>query len=180
MSLRTNAKLNSLAAKLISPLQNTNSYTQLSSLLGATPEFTSSLIDASPNYPKILLNAAKNIGTSSKLENSFALPLATKNSMSAILPVLGNQIASHPFATAGLTLGTGANIAGLVDNKYIGGQLAGGGLGALSAYLIPQLLKTTPAAPMAMIASALGGGTLGSLFDKLREQIDSQQNSYTY
>lgn len=179
MSLRTNAKLNSLAAKLISPLQNTNSYTQLSSLLGATPEFTSSLIDASPNYPKILLNAAKNIGTSSKLENSFALPLATKNSMSAILPVLGNQIASHPFATAGLTLGTGANIAGLVDNKYIGGQLAGGGLGALSAYLIPQLLKTTPA-PMAIVASALGGGTLGSLFDKLREQIDSQQNSYTY
>ena len=179
MSLRTNAKLNSLASKLISPLQNTKSYTQLSSLLGATPEFTSSLIDASPNYPKILLNAAKNIGTSSKLENSFALPLATKNSMSAILPVLGNQIASHPFATAGLTLGTGANIAGLVDNKYIGGQLAGGGLGALSAYLIPQLLKTTPA-PMAIVASALGGGTLGSLFDKLREQIDSKQNSYTY
>ena len=180
MSLRTNAKLNSLAAKLLSPLQKTKSYTQLSSLLGATPEFTSSLIDASPNYPKILLNAAKNIGTSSKLENSFALPLATKNSMSAILPVLGNQIASHPFATAGLTLGTGANIAGLVDNKYIGGQLAGGGLGALGAYLIPQLLKTTPAAPMAMVASALGGGTLGALFDKLREQIDSQQNSYTY
>ena len=179
MSLRTNAKLNSLAAKLISPLQKTNSYTQLSSLLGATPEFTSSLIDASPNYPKILLNAAKNIGTSSKLENSFALPLATKNSMSAILPVLGNQITSHPFATAGLTLGTGANIAGLVDNKYIGGQLAGGGLGALGASLIPQLLKTTPA-PMAIVASALGGGTLGSLFDKLREQIDSQQNSYTY
>ena len=179
MSLRTNAKLNSLAAKLISPLQNTNSYTQLSSLLGATPEFTSSLIDASPNYPKILLNAAKNIGTSSKLENSFASPLATKNSMSAILPILGNQITSHPFATAGLTLGTGANIAGLVDNKYIGGQLAGGGLGALSAYLIPQLLKSTPA-PMAIVASALGGGTLGSLFDKLREQIDSQQNSYTY
>ena len=179
MSLRTNAKLNSLAAKLISPLQKTNSYTQLSSLLGATPEFTSSLIDASPNYPKILLNAAKNIGTSSKLENSFALPLATKNSMSAILPVLGNQITSHPFATAGLTLGTGANIAGLVDNKYIGGQLAGGGLGVLGAYLIPQLLKTTPA-PMAIVASALGGGTLGSLFDKLREQIDSQQNSYTY
>ena len=179
MSLRTNAKLNSLVAKLISPLQNTNSYTQLSSLLGATPEFTSSLIDASPKYPKILLNAAKNIGTSSKLENSFALPLATKNSMSAILPVLGNQIASHPFATTGLTLGTGANIAGLVDNKYIGGQLAGGGLGALGAYLIPQLLKTTPA-PMAIVASALGGGTLGSLFDKLREQIDSQQNSYTY
>ena len=179
MSLRTNTKLNSLAAKLISPLQNTNSYTQLSSLLGATPEFTSSLIDASPNYPKILLNAAKNIGTSSQLENSFASPLATKNSMSAILPILGNQIASHPFATAGLTLGTGANIAGLVDNKYIGGQLAGGGLGALGAYLIPQLLKTTPA-PMAIVASALGGGTLGSLFDKLREQIDSQQNSYTY
>ena len=179
MSLRTNAKLNSLAAKLISPLQNTKSYTQLSSLLGATPEFTSSLIDASPNYPKILLNAAKNIGTSSKLENSFALPLATKNSMSAILPVLGNQIASHPFATTGLTLGTGANIAGSVDNKYIGGQLAGGGLGALGAYLIPQLLNTTPA-PMAIVASALGGGTLGSLFDKLREQIDSQQNSYTY
>ena len=179
MALRTSPKLNSLAARLISPLQKTNSYTQLSSLLGETPELTSSLINNSQNSPKILLNAAKNIGTSSQLQNSFASPLATKNSMSAILPVLGNQIASHPLATAGIGLGAGANIAGLTDNDYVGGQLAGGGLGALGAYLIPRLLKGTSASPMAMIAGALGGGTLGSLFDKLREQKDSQQNLYT-
>ena len=100
--------------------------------------------------------------------------------MSAILPVLGNQIVSNPVTTAGLALGTGANIAGLLDNKYVGGQLAGGGLGALSAYLIPKLFNGTKAAPIAMIAGSLGGGALGSVFDKLREQKNSQQNLYTY
>ena len=53
MALRTSPKLNSLAAKLISPLQKTNSYTQLNSLLGETPELTSSLINNSQNSPKI-------------------------------------------------------------------------------------------------------------------------------
>lgn len=180
MALRTSPKLNSLAAKLISPLQKTNAYAQLSSLLGSTPRRTNLLLQKATGVPTGLLNAAKNIGTSSQLTNSFASPLATKNSMSAILPVLGNQIASHPLATAGIGLGAGANIAGLTDNDYIGGQLAGGGLGALGAYLIPQLFKGTPASPMTMIAGALSGGTLGSLFDKLREQRDSQQDLYTY
>lgn len=180
MSLRTNDKLNSLVAKLISPLQKTDSYYQLRNLLGEDPDLTHYYITNAKNVSPILLKAAKNIGISPQLINSFYRPLATKDSMSSILPVLGNEMVSHPVTTAGLALGTGANIAGLLDNKYVGGQLAGGGLGALGAYLIPQLFKGTKAAPMAMVASALGGGTLGSLFDKLREQKDSQQNSYTY
>ena len=180
MSLRTNDKLNSLAARLLGPLAKSDSYFQLNNLLGEDPDLTHYFITNAKNVSPILLNAAKNIGTISQLRNSFHFPLATKDSMSSILPVLGNQIVSNPVTTAGLALGTGANIAGLLDNKYVGGQLAGGGLGALSAYLIPKLFNGTKAAPMAMIAGSLGGGALGSVFDKLREQKDSQQNLYTY
>ena len=180
MSLRTNDKLNNLAFRLLGPLAKTDSYFQLSNLLGEDPDLTHYFITNAKNVSPILLNAAKNIGTYTQLSNSFHRPLATKDSMSAILPVLGNQIVSNPVTTAGLALGTGANIAGLLDNKYVGGQLAGGGLGALSAYLIPKLFNGTKAAPIAMIAGSLGGGALGSVFDKLREQKDSQQNLYTY
>ena len=180
MSLRTNDKLNRLAARLLGPLAKSDSYFQLNNLLGADPDLTHYFITNAKNVSPILLNAAKNIGIEDQLRNSFHRPLATKESMSSILPVLGNEIVTHPVTTAGLALGTGANIAGLLDNKYVGGQLAGGGLGALSAYLIPKLFNGTSAAPMAMVAGALGGGTLGSLFDKLREKKDSLQNSYTY
>ena len=180
MSLRTNDTLNRLAAELLGPLAKSDSYFQLSDLLGEIPEITHDLISNSKNVSPILLKAAKNIRTRPHLRNSFASPLATKNSMSAILPVLGNEIVSHPLATAGLALGAGANIAGVADNKYIGGQLAGEGLGALSTYLIPKLFNGTKATPIAMVAGTLGGGALGSLFDKLREQKDSQQNLYTY
>ena len=180
MSLRTNDKLNRLAARLLGPLAKSDSYFQLNNLLGKDPDLTHYFITNAKHVSPILLNAAKNISIEDQLRNSFRRPLATKESMSSILPVLGNEIVSHPVTTAGLALGAGANIVGLTDNKYIGGQLAGGGLGALSAYLIPKLFNGTSAAPMSMIAGALGGGTLGSVFDKLREQKDSWQNPYTY
>ena len=86
---------------------------------------------------------------------------------------LGNYIKSNPAMSAGLA-GTGlANIAGLFDNDKIGGQaigLAGGG--ALGQFLLPQLM--TNVSPQAKVLTALGGGTLGALFDNLRQKKEDE------
>ena len=86
---------------------------------------------------------------------------------------LGNYIKSNPAMSAGLA-GTGlANIAGLFDNDKIGGQaigLAGGG--ALGQFLLPQLMSSV--SPQAKVLTALGGGTLGALFDSLRQKKEDE------
>lgn len=76
---------------------------------------------------------------------------------------------AHPFKTAGL-VGSGlANIGGLTDNDKFGGQLAGLGLGGLGAHLLATQN------PYAAAMMTLGGGTLGSLFDKLRARKEQEQ-----
>lgn len=83
-------------------------------------------------------------------------------------------VGQHPFQTAGLA-GLGlTNLGGLTDNDKFGGQLAGLGLGGLVAH---NLIEN----PMLKAAVAMGGGTLGSLFDKLRakkEQEDAMSSTY--
>lgn len=81
---------------------------------------------------------------------------------------------AHPFKTAGL-VGSGlANIGGLTDNDKFGGQLAGLGLGGLGAHLLAAQN------PYAAAMMTLGGGTLGSLFDKLRARKEMEQPNITY
>lgn len=76
---------------------------------------------------------------------------------------------SHPFKAIGL-LGTGAaNIGGLMDNDKFGGQLAGLGLGGLGAYALAD------GNPYTAAMMTLGGGTLGTLFDKLRAKKEQEQ-----
>lgn len=87
--------------------------------------------------------------------------------------VAKTYIGQHPFQTAGLA-GLGlTNLGGLTDNDKFGGQLIGAGLGGLAS--------TLAANPMLKAAITMGGGTLGSLFDKLRaqkEQEEAMQNQY--
>jgi hypothetical protein len=76
-------------------------------------------------------------------------------------------IGQHPFQTAGLA-GLGlANLGGLTDNDQFGGQLIGAGLGGLAS--------TMTGDPLAKAAITMGGGTLGSLFDKLRAQKEQEE-----
>jgi hypothetical protein len=82
--------------------------------------------------------------------------------------LLWENIKAHPFKSAGIGLGTAANVAGLFDNDKIGGQLVGGGLGALAGVKLLPMLMGGPATIPNVTLAALGGGTLGSLFDKLR------------
>lgn len=75
---------------------------------------------------------------------------------------------AHPFKTAGL-IGLGAgNIGGLTDNDKFGGQLGGLALGGLGSYL-------ADANPYTAAIMTMGGGQLGSLFDKLRARKEQEQ-----
>ena len=83
--------------------------------------------------------------------------------------IIKNTITSHPFKTAGIIGGGIANIAGLTDNDKIGGQIAGLAGGAVLPWLFQAAIPST------YILGSLAGGTLGSLFDKLRQQ---QEDAY--
>ena len=79
--------------------------------------------------------------------------------------LLVENMKAHPFKTAGGALLGGANLAGLFDNDKIIGQAAGLGAGGLAAkYLLPKL-GVGGIANGAL--AVMGGGALGSLFDKL-------------
>lgn len=86
---------------------------------------------------------------------------------------LGSYIKNNPAMSIGLG-GTGlANIAGLVDNDNIGGQLLGlvGGA-AVGQFLLPKLMQNV--SPQAKVLATLSGGTLGSLFDALRQKQEDE------
>jgi hypothetical protein len=95
---------------------------------------------------------------------------AVGNSLGNTLGMVGSAVQAHPWATAGLGAMGLANISGLVDDDKIGGQLVGGlgaGIGSALAGV----------SPMTSIALGLGGGTLGSLFDKLRAKKEAEQQA---
>jgi hypothetical protein len=88
-----------------------------------------------------------------------------KSPLSRTLGVGGEIIKSHPgqsLLAAGTTAGS---LAGLFDNDKIGGQLVGTVAGAA----IPAIAKMG-LSPLTAYTVATGAGTLGSLFDKLREK----------
>lgn len=85
-----------------------------------------------------------------------------------------STIRSHPWKSMGAgILGTG-NLAGLFDNNKIGGQLVGGIGGAV----IPMVLNKfagTKISPYWNAMASMGGGMMGSLFDKLMAKKEKQQ-----
>ena len=107
--------------------------------------------------------------------------LPEKTGLGATASLAGNWMADHKLKTAGLgALGIG-NIAGLFDNPNIIGQLAGlGGGFAAGKLLIPKITKN-PLTGSGMAIATMGGGFLGSLFDKLmaaKKQEEQYQNQY--
>ena len=111
-------------------------------------------------------------------QNAFAQhPFSTKvdlgdgvtgNSLKNTGSMLLKNVQAHPFISAGIGALGAANIAGLVDDNKIGGQLVGG----LAGGVIPAVMG---ASPMTAIGLGLGGGMLGSLFDKLRAKKEAEQ-----
>lgn len=94
----------------------------------------------------------------------------TGNALKNTLGAVGANIKAHPVQAAGLGALGVANIAGLTDDDKIGGQLVGG----LAGGVIPALMGANPTTAIAL---GLGGGTLGSLFDKLRAKKEAEQKA---
>ena len=148
----------------------------------ASAENIASILN-NPNMSNATKQAARGglEGLTAKLtgvEDTFAAnPLKTKvdlgngvtgNSLKHTLGMVGQNIKAHPLQAAGLGALGVANIAGLTDDDKIGGQLVGTlGGGALAHFL--------PVSPVAKLAIGMGGGTLGSLFDKLRAKKELEQ-----
>ena len=89
---------------------------------------------------------------------------------------LGGYVKAHPYASFGTGVNAAANVAGLLDNDKLLGQGAGAALG----YFAPQLLglalgKPVSVSPLMRANLAMGGGTLGSLFDNLRAKQEEEQ-----
>lgn len=85
--------------------------------------------------------------------------------------VMGDWFANNKLRALGYGTGIATNFAGLTDNDKFGGQLMGAGLGGALSYFghTPGGIGTVP---MMLI-----GGSIGSLFDKLRAKRE-QNNQY--
>lgn len=106
--------------------------------------------------------------------------LPERTGLGATASLAGNWMADHKLKTAGLGALGISNIAGLFDNPNIIGQLAGlGGGFAAGKLLIPKLTKS-PLTGSGMALATMGGGALGSLFDKLMANKDAQQYQEQY
>lgn len=88
-----------------------------------------------------------------------------------------NKIKAHPWKTAGLGLGVGANLAGLFDNPNIAGQLVGAGAGTAVPFLLNKFAGTSIGGYGKVMSGLIGGG-LGSLFDTLMAKKQEQQQQY--
>lgn len=96
-------------------------------------------------------------------------PLKTTGSM------LWSNIKAHPWQTAGTGLNAAGNIAGLIDDNKLLGQILGTAGGALLG------TKGLGFGPLGIANTAMLGGNLGALFDKLRskkEQEEQYQQQY--
>lgn len=94
--------------------------------------------------------------------------------LSPMLSNIGGYIKANPLTSVGLGLTGAANIGGLFDNDKIGGQLIGGALGgAAGHWLLPKIVGSAVPVQYQVLAG-LGGGALGSLFDKLRQDKEDQ------
>jgi hypothetical protein len=145
--------------------------------------------NSNANWERVRKTGLKGVtedGAQSALEKMFAEqrayganPFKTKvdlgggrvgNGLANTAGAIGANISANPLAAIGMGSLGAANIAGLVDNDKIGGQLVGTlGGGALAHFL--------PVSPMAKLAVGMGGGMLGSLFDKLRAKKELEQQS---
>lgn len=89
---------------------------------------------------------------------------------------LGGYAKAHPVATVGTGLNAAGNVAGLFDNDKLLGQLGGAALGYFAPSLLGKVLgKSIVTSPLLRANLAMGGGSLGALFDNLRAKKEQEQ-----
>lgn len=84
-------------------------------------------------------------------------------------------IKAHPGAAISTGLLGASNVAGLTDNDKLFGQVAGTALGVAA----PKLIQMATGIPvdigtLGRVNLAMGGGTIGSLFDTLRAKKEQE------
>ena len=107
-------------------------------------------------------------------------PDTSSTGLSTTGRLLLNQIKDHPFKAAGAGILGAGNIAGLFDNQNLAGQIGGGVLGATA---VPWALGKmgVGVSPYLKVMTTLGGGYLGSLFDKLMaKKAEEEQMMQSY
>jgi hypothetical protein len=109
--------------------------------------------------------------TAANAQNAFKIPGNLKELGTKAL----GFAKAHPYKAGGAAILGGINTAGLFDNSEIAGQAIGGVAGGV----IPAMLGANPYTA-AMIS--MGGGALGSLYDKLvakkKQEEAMQQQMY--
>ena len=124
------------------------------------------------------INAIKSKITSNPLARKVSIADGsdvTVNPLKTTASSIWGGVKAHPWQTAGTALNATGNVAGLVDNDKLLGQLVGTAGGAILGTMVPGM-KGLGIANMAM-----GGGNIGMLFDKLRakkEQEEQYQQQY--
>lgn len=121
------------------------------------------------------VNNGTGVGVEDVVEDATAGSKATK--IPGTLKELGAKALgfakAHPYKAGGAAILGGINTAGLFDNSEIAGQAIGG----IAGGVVPALMGANPYTA-AMIS--MGGGALGSLYDKLvakkkAEEVVQQQ-----
>lgn len=145
-------------------------YTQLIGLSGGDAAYAqraANTVKGGEVPAEVLMGAFMEHPFKSKLDIGKGV---TGSPLKATLGTATNAIKAHPWASAGLGALGAANVAGIMDDDKIGGQLIGGIGGGL-------LAAAAKANPMTATAVGLGGGMLGSLFDKLRAKKELEQQT---
>lgn len=148
-----------------------------------TPENVGSYIDRKTSGNGLADEAYRAVFDNAALDPLTRQPVAegfTNTGLGTTAGLAGNWIKDHKLKSAGLGLGIGANLAGLFDNPNMAGQLLGGAGAGIGANLIAKHLLKKPLTASGTALWALGGGALGSLFDKLmyKKQQEQQQQYY--
>lgn len=109
------------------------------------------------------------------------VPQSAPVDLKGLFKSLGSYVKAHPYASFGTGVNAAANVAGLVDNDKLLGQGVGTALGYFAPQLLGMLLKKpVSVSPLMRANLAMGGGTLGSLFDNLRAKKEQEATMQQY
>jgi hypothetical protein len=86
-----------------------------------------------------------------------------------------DKVKAHPVKSTAIGLLGAGNVAGLLDNSKIFGQLAGAGAGVGIPFAVNAIAKKPIFGVPGKVMFGLGGGALGSLFDVLMAKKEEQE-----
>lgn len=126
----------------------------------------------------IMDDAAQNpLGKTNLFENITppdGVTLPNQTGFKTTAGLAGNWIGNNKLKAAGLGTGALLNVAGLFDNPNVLGQLAGGVIGGVGGNYLGKALGR-PLGASGTALAALGGGAIGSLFDRLMAKKQEEE-----